>query len=204
MDYSPANNSNPENFLSELLAGPISKQRDRWLEEVKEVFISLTNAKVDLNNIKENPTFIDVFSNATAFAVRTHEKDKIEAFKNALYNTALHPQDYDLTGILYLNLLSSFTVWHIRVLNLFEDPSLWFDVNKRSPPNLVMGSLRSVINAAFSGIEVSEGYWDLIWNDLKNAGLHRSTELGTSMSGTGLMQKRLSQLGTEFLEFIKK
>jgi hypothetical protein len=34
-----------------------------------------------MDSLKTNGTFLDAFTNATAYSVRTHEQEKIEAFK---------------------------------------------------------------------------------------------------------------------------
>ena len=45
---------------------------------------------------------------------------------------------------------------------------------------------------------------NIIWGDLKRAGLHNSAELGAVMTGSGLLEKRTTDMGRNFLKFIKE
>jgi len=191
------------NFWEELLQGPIAARNTNWRNEVDEVINELrTTFDLDTLALVNNNKFVDVLFQASSFAARTSEQEKITAFKNAILNTALHPKEYDIMGIVFLNLVNQFTVWHIRLLHLFDNPSRWFSDNGKQPPNIMMGSAMSIIREAYPSFGLDSSLADLIWNDLKSAGLQNSADLRTSVSGQSLMEGRLTHLGKQFLNFI--
>jgi hypothetical protein len=190
-------------FWDQLFFGPIAERRNQWIKEVEDVLTKLQREhSIDASALTQNNAFIDTFLLTASYAVRTNVNEKIQAFKSALLNTALKPEEYNLFGIVFLNLINAFTIWHIRLLHLFDNPRIWFQKNEKNPPNLAMGGLSNVIFTAYPDIDVNLDLLDLIWNDLKSAGLQNSAGLRTSMSGSGIMEGRLTDLGKLFLKFI--
>jgi hypothetical protein len=78
------------------------------------------DGQIDLSTLGENEQFIDAVLVATSYALKTSEQEKIKAFQNAILNSA-HGQAIDKTkSQVFLNLLDSFTVWHIRILHFID------------------------------------------------------------------------------------
>jgi len=65
-----------------------------------------------------------------------------------------------------------------------------------------MGSLSSVLKRAFPELQGQTELTDVIWRDIHDSGLHRTSDLKTSMSSDALLANRASDLGKEFLKFI--
>jgi hypothetical protein len=99
-------------------------------------------------------------------------------------------------------LLDTFTVWHIKILQFFDNPTKWFENAGQNPPNFMMGSLSSILTNAFPPLSGQQELLDVIWRDLHDNGLHNTSGLMTTMSGNGLLANRTTQLGQEFLKFI--
>jgi hypothetical protein len=89
-------------------------------------------------------------------------------------------------------------------LTFFDNPRTWFKKAGQTPPNLMMGSMFSILKSAYPALAGQDELVDLIWNDLHNAGLHNTSGLKTMMSGDGTLAERTTELGKEFIEFISK
>ena len=129
--------------------------------------------ELDLNELSNNDIFIDVVLQATQLALRTSEKEKIEYFKNAILNTAVN-ENPQITEIqIFLNFISTFTVWHIKILKLFDNPEEWFNKNGKSLPNYMAAGLSNVLEEAYPELSRKRELYDLIWDDLSRASLHK-------------------------------
>src|SRR5690242_5293815 len=76
-------------LLSLIVASPLEKRREKLLLEIGEKLKELeTSQKVNLEELQSNEQFIDIVLQATTLALKTSEREKIEAFKSAILNTA--------------------------------------------------------------------------------------------------------------------
>lgn len=184
---------------------PLDKRRQEWMNEIAEKLKSLEeNNRIDFAGLSQNEQFIDTIVQATSIAVKTSEQEKILALKNAVINTALNESPDKTKSQIFLNLVDTFTVWHIKILNFFNNPRQWFTQAGQTPPNLMMGSMFSVLRTAFPSLAGQDELVDVIWNDLHDTGFHQSSGLKTMMSGDGTLAGRTTQLGKEFIHFISE
>ena len=190
-------------LLGLLVTPPLEKRRQDWMTEVGTKLKELEeNSKIDLSTLADNEQFIDTVLVATTLALKTSEKEKIKAFQNAILNTALGVSSDNTKGQIFLNLLDTFTIWHIKILHFIDNPTKWFENAGQNPPNFMMGNLSSVLTNAFPPLSGQQELLDVIWRDLHDNGFHNTSGLMTTMSGNGLLANRTTQLGQEFLKFI--
>jgi hypothetical protein len=175
------------------------------MEQVGEDLSKLAaDRKLDFEALQNDESFIDTVIQATRAAVSTKEKEKLEALRNAVLNIALSfPIDDSLRQI-FLNLVDEFTVWHLRLLKLFQNPRVWMEKNSRKFPELMAGGLSDILEAAYAELSGKRDFYDQIWRDLSTRGFVNANSLHTTMSGSGLMAKRTTALGDQFLNFIEK
>ena len=129
---------------------PLDKRRQKWMDQIAEKLKSLEeNNQVNFINLSQNEQFIDTIIQATSIAIKTNEKEKIIALRNAVINVALNETVEKTKSQIFLNLIDSFTVWHITILTFFDNPNAWFQENKLIPPNLTMGSLSTLLKSTF-------------------------------------------------------
>ena len=188
-----------------IVTPPIERRRNEWVIEIGEKLKQLEEEKnIDLESLRNNEIFIDVVLHITQLALRTSENEKINFLKNVLLNTAVD-EDVDISEIqIFLNMISTFTVWHIRILNLFDNPEKWFKDNGKVMTSYMAAGLSSVLDNAYPELKSKRELTDLIWDDLYRAGLHKTSGLHTTMTGSGLIQQRTTNFGREFLNFILK
>ncbi|QZK91112.1 hypothetical protein K5V07_11665 [Flavobacterium sp. CHNK8] len=190
-------------LLQLLVTPPLEKRRNEWMIEVGEKLKQLEQKEeLDLIKLANNDVFIDVVLQTTQLALRTSEKEKIQYFKNVILNSAVE-ENPNITEVqIFLNFISTFTVWHIKILKLFDNPENWFKKNGKSLPNYMADGLSNVLEEAYPELKGKRELYDLIWDDLSRAGLHKTSGLHTTMTGSGLMVPRTTTFGKEFLEFI--
>lgn len=192
-------------LLGLLVTPPLEKRRSKLLTEIGQRLKDLEEAKqLDTSSLTENEQFIDTVLQATTYALKTSDEEKIKAFKSAIINTALNDSPDKTVSQIFLNLIDNFTTWHIKILYLFNDPEDWFKTNKRPVPGYMAGGLNSVVFDAYPELKGQGELLNIIWADLKRAGLHNSGDLATVMTGSGLLARRTTDMGRKFLKYIQE
>lgn len=192
-------------LLGLIVASPLEKKRSKFLIEIGERLKELEESKrIDISSLSENEHFVDTVAQATVHALKTSEEEKIRAFRNSIINTALKYSPDKTFSHIFLNLIDAFTVWHIRILKLFNDPEEWFKVHKKNFPGYLSSGLSSVVTEAYPELKGQRELLDIIWKDLERANLHNSGSLNTMMTSSGLLSPRTTELGRKFLEFIEE
>ena len=186
-----------------IVTPPLEKRRAEWMNEVAQKLKDLElNHKINFEELQHNDQFIDVVLQASTYALKTSEKEKINAFQNAILNTAVGETPGETISQIFLNQLDSFTIWHIVILKFIDDPKQWYQKANRTPPNFIAGSLSNVLFDAFPELKQQNDMVNIIWNDLRTAGLHSTGDLNAIMSGGGTLSGRTTSLGKKFLDFI--
>lgn len=191
-------------LLPLIVTPPMERRRENWMSEVGERLLELEKESgIDLEKLQENEIFIDVVLHSTQLALRTSQQEKLEMFKNAITNTAagLAPEQAEIQ--IMLNLIDSYTVWHVKILKLFDDPNDWFSQHdEEMPKNLIVAGLKTVLETAYPELKGRTDFYNLIWEDLNRAGLLNSGSLQASVSGHSLTSRKTTDFGRRFLEFI--
>ncbi len=187
-----------------LVTPPLERRRNEWMENIGARLAFLEkNGVVNFEALQNNAQFLDTVLYATQIALRTSEKGKIEYLQNAIVNTAQGETPDESLTKMFLALIDQYTVWHIRILKLFDDPEGWFKARDRIPPNFFSGGLSSILKDAYPELKGKTEFCNLIWDDLHRAGLHNSGPLQAMMSGQGLLASRTTEFGKQFLAFIQ-
>lgn len=190
-------------LLQLIVTPPIEKRRNKWMLEIGEKLQQLENQdKIKIEQLSNNDLFIDVVLLTTQQALKTSQNEKIEYYKNAILNSAIG-ENPDLSEIqIFLNFISDFTVWHIKILKLFDNPTDWFEKQDKKTPSYFSGGLSKVLIDAYPELKERREFYDLIWSDLYRAGLHKTSEIHGIMTGSGLLSNRTTDFGQRFLRFI--
>ena len=187
-----------------ILASPLEKRRVEWMNDVAEHLKELEErGELNLEDLQENETFITTVMQASQAAIRNHQSEKREALRNAVLNAALPHAPEESIQQLFINQVDTFTVWHIRLLDLFKDPSAWFDRNGVTPPNFSFSSnFEQLLEAAWPELKNQNELLNVIVEELETKGLYAGGGLRTMMTGQGAFDKRTTKMGDSFLEFI--
>ncbi len=190
-------------LLNLIVTPPLEKRRSEWFEEIGKRLRELEeNKSISLDDLRNNEGFIDITLQATQVALRTSQVEKREALKNAISKAAT-PEAPDLSlQQMFISYIDSFTIWHIRLLDLFSDPKRWEEKNNHRFPEVETGGLSYILEQAYPELKGQRNFYDQIWKDLYFRGLVNTEGLHVGMTGHGLMSKRASSIGETFIVYI--
>jgi len=190
-------------FFNAIISPPLEKRRQEWMEEVAECLRKLEESKgISLDDLIMNEVFTTTVMQASQSAIRNHQKEKIDALRNAVLNAALPTSPNDSLQQMFLNFVDTFTVWHIRLLKFFDNPAEGIKAKGLNLGNITMGGLSHILEEAFPELKGERAFYDQVWKDLYSRGLVNTEGLHTMMSGSGLMAQRATPMGRQFIEFI--
>jgi len=192
-------------FFSLIITPPLEKRRTEWLIDIftrlKQLEEKVEGFKIE--NLAENEIFISTLLYATQVAMRTHLREKLDALRNAVINSAVKlPIDENLQ-LIFLNLVDRYTPWHLIILHFLEDPRQYGVRNNISYPSWSMGGTSAVLEFAMPELKGKRDFYDQIVRELFSNGLLNSdTFLHTTMTDQGMFSSRTTEMGKQFLGFI--
>lgn len=183
---------------------PYERRMDEWRQEVGATLYRLeTEHEVDVEALQNDDGFIDTVMQASHIAMRNSQAEKREALRNAILNSALPHAPDESRRQMFLHLIDTFTVWHLRLLHLFDDPPAWFKQRGREGPQFgISGSLRQVLEMTYPELKGERDFYDQLWRGLHAAGLVNTDSLHAMMSQRGWESQRTTDFGRRFLVFI--
>lgn len=109
-------------FISLLIQETVDKRRNQWIEQLASDLVNLREQidDFDLEKLKDNPIFVSTLLQAYPIALRNHREEIRQALCNAVLNSSLQQAPEDSLQKMFINWLDRFTVWHVRLLKLFE------------------------------------------------------------------------------------
>jgi hypothetical protein len=110
--------------LSGLLNLPLARRRDAWFQDLADRLRELESQieGFSLDNLAANESFISAMLQAAQAALRTHQKEKLEALRDAVLNTAAGQASDGDYHTVFLALIDRFSAGHLRVLKSFRHP----------------------------------------------------------------------------------
>ncbi len=191
-------------LLGLVVTPPLEKRRNEWMAEIGDALRQLEEKMgVVIETLQDNDQFVDAALEATQIAMRTSNAEKKEALRNALLNAALPNPPEETVQKLFLSFIDTLTVWHIKLLGLFDNPPRFIEKNNVRFENISMGSMSHLLETAFPELRGKRDLYDLVWKDLYSRGLVNTDGLHTMMTGGGIIAQRTTELGKGFIAFIK-
>lgn len=173
---------------------PLERRREAWMAEVGEKLRELEIQGMKLEDLQTNERFVSAVMYASQVALRTHQRAKLDALRNAIIHVAKGQAPDEAIQHLFFNFVDSLTELHLQILRVFQLPA--------PPPSMSMGGLANVLEFNIPELRSRRDIYDQFWRDLYSRGLVNTEGLHVTMSGSGLAQKRTSGLGDAFLQFI--
>jgi DNA-binding Lrp family transcriptional regulator len=186
-------------ILNLLVTPTLQKRRDKWFIELGDRLKKLEDdGYIKLEDLQTNDEFIDISIKATEIALKTSEEEKLKALQNALLNTTIDTTiDLSIKQI-FINNIDTFTVWHIKLLKLFDNPKQYENVVK----DISMGGLSTLIEGVYPELKSKQDFYRLIIKDLFSSGFTTIESVGTTMTKNGILSQRTSSLGKQFIKYI--
>jgi hypothetical protein len=197
----PILGSPAEKIFSLIVAPPIVKRRDEWIESIALGLLKLKEQVQGFNfeNLQKNEMFQTTVLYASTLAIRNHQKEKKEALRNAVLNTALATSPDEDLILIFLNYVDVFVPTHLRILKFFDNPLEWAKKHGITFPNWSSGAPAHALEIAFPKLE--RDFYDSIIKDLHDRGL-LDNSIHTGMNAKRMIASRTTAKGKKFLEFI--
>jgi hypothetical protein len=196
--------------FTDLVKTPYERRLQQWQEDIGVAVIELSESRQNIvSELKANDEFQSILIQATQAAMRSHQKEKHSALRNAVVNTA---KGIDVNADLkqtFVRYVDDLTPSHVTLLQFFKD-NIWHLKGTESYENFFRAFKA---RNAESGIERDE--FRLLCEDLKVRVLLRVsasvedfddvydavviTREG-SAGNTPLL--RVTEIGNQFLSFI--
>lgn len=168
----------------------IQRRFESWKQMVDERLSALEESQREA--VFSDDCFATVLMRATQMAAETSE-EKMVYLANAVQYVAENSISEDHI-IIFLNCLQRYTVSHFLILKYFEDPSKY-----AVPGNSYWaGSMMTLFDNRYPTFDKS--LQRIIMRDLFQDGFS-NTDSNGMMSGNGMLEKRTTLLGDEFLRF---
>jgi hypothetical protein len=121
-------------FFNTIIAPPLQKHLIEWVESLETELHNLED-KIEgfrIENLDKDNVFATKFSYALQVVIRNHRKEKLDALRNAILNTALSPTSdtEDSMQHMFFNFVDTLTPWHLKIVKCLNDPSDWIEKNK--------------------------------------------------------------------------
>ncbi|MEO5826825.1 MAG: hypothetical protein ABIR59_13125 [Gemmatimonadales bacterium] len=195
-------------LFSLLVRAPFDKRMEEWCQYIEDCIRSLYARDRTIEAHLQSDEFVSVLLTATQSAVRTHKRAKRELLGNAVQASITGsslPTDMQL---LFIRFVDELTLTHIMIFAQIR-------LNEAAAAECASYEQLFALIVESAGIDCRRDQFTLFCNDLQIRALVRFSEvldgfpglaetsaIVTEASGTG-PKVAVSQLGSEFLEFIK-
>src|SRR5260370_904038 len=189
-------------LFNRLLAPPIRRRQEAWLDELAERLDKLEREhRLKLEDLSTNEEFISAVMQASTAAVRNHQEEKRKALRNAVLNTALGQSLDGSKRELFLSFVDLFTVWHLQILREIQkqDQSMMPEAKIETSVSRISELAQKLIPQLRQQPDLAE----VVADDLCRRGmLFWNREGGGTYIARGTTQ--VTELGREFLRFISE
>ncbi len=185
-----------------LIGSNWEKRREEWLESVATVISELEDKVAGIcETLPDNEMFMTAVYEATNIAIRTHQKEKLEALRNAVRHSALPGAPDDSTQMMFLRFVDELTALHLRVLVILNDPD---GSVERTGKGISRGTgLWLLIHHCMPEIpEIQIDLLEQIHRELQSRGLVTQENFHGAIIDPDRTAKRTTPFGEEFLRFI--
>jgi|SRR5450830_101265 len=188
-----------------LFTSPLEKRKQAWLDQLADVLTEIENRIEDLTpeKLASNEVFVTMVMQASQVALRNHQKEKLDALRNAVLNAALPGAPEEDEQLTFIRLIDQLAPWHLKVLAVLNNPDLWMRQHEIRNPGWGGGGASTVLEHCLPQLNNKREIYDQIVRDLQSDGLLVQGQfLHTTMTGSGMLESRTTGRGKRFIQFI--
>ena len=192
--------------LGAIITPQIEKSKTEWLENIRRDLYELSKWKTEVTpeRLSQDPAFTTAFLHASQIALRTHQREKLQALRNAVLNVAAGTAPDENLQLVFLHYLDMLTPLHLTLLDCVADPREWSA--RRNYP-LAQGwnpDAGIIFEAVYRGQLPAENFHVQLLQDWYTRGL-----VGNDANPNAFLSPpaealipRITDLGKRFLAFI--
>lgn len=173
--------------------GCLEKRQSKWRQSIED---RLSTVEKTLDDLGNNEIFTTTILKATEIAMKTSREEKREFLANAVLNSCYMDVEEEKVMV-FLDLLDKYTISHLKILIFFHNPKA-FDVVAET--SYYTGSPTKPLFSVYP--ELDNKLFDKIYKDLYVDGMVNTKDLNITMTGSGMIAKRTTDLADELLNFI--
>jgi hypothetical protein len=191
-------------FFALVVAEPSQKRRDEFCQDLYERLIELAahNDAAKPEALASNPAFQAACVESVQIAARSADQEKLGMLRNAVLNTALATTIEEPIRAMFMQCIERLTVDHVRILAIFDDP-LAIEAVQTKIKGIMAGGAMIVVEAAAPDLAKRPEWLSLIIRDLTTSSLLGDPNLNTMMTPSGIGARRTTNLGRDFLNFLR-
>lgn len=186
------------NNIDFLIKPSIEKRREKWLNLIVDSINVLSDRIDNINKMFQDETFITFIINTTQSAMRTHQDEKINMYKNVLINSYVCNNIDGDKKLIFLNWLDNLTFTHMKVLAFMDQPS---EFCNNSDGN-TMYTIAGIMRMSFPDFNDNRQIYENIVKDLYYKGLINTDNISVNMTSSGAFASRTTAIGKEFISFV--
>ena len=188
-------------LISDYLPNSVEKRKAELLIKLSKDLENLEN-RYNEDTLKKD-YFISTFIAASKGVIENHDQEKVNAFRAIILNTLIAENPKEDEVAMFIGMTQRLTPLHIKLLKILRDPKLEIekDPEKKSKMDAVYSGGISTLTSLIIP-QYSEDLVKIAFQDLYNMGLHSTSSWGGTMSAHGITQKRTSEFGDKYIDFI--
>jgi len=186
-------------LFENIFTTPLDKRKKEWFQSLADAIEKLTKKFEDITpeSLSKNKIFISVSMQATQIALRNHQKEKLNALKNAVKNSAISIDENKV--LMFTRIIDDMTPLHLKILEFLNNPStIEQELQNELPKNMKRhyGDNMNMWQKYYPKLSSSSELIIHIAKELYTKGfLHNDRSFYSS-------GKQTSKFGDEFLAFI--
>ncbi|MBE2227466.1 MAG: hypothetical protein IAE93_09000 [Ignavibacteria bacterium] len=186
-------------LMSIVVTTSLDKRKKVWLESIASGLIELKQKfhNFEFENLNENENFVTAFMHASQSALRNHQREKLEALKNAVLNSVTTSAPNDDLQLIFINNIDKMTQWHLRILQFYHDPSKYVS---ETTELIQFKRIENVLLETFTNLKGMKSFYSKVVQDLGSVGLVHSMALESG--SLALLESQTTDLGKQFLDFV--
>lgn len=197
-------------FFSAIIKPPLEKRRNEFFDSIVMRLNELEKREVvQIKNLSQNKIFITVIMHATQSAIKNHQKEKLDALRNAVLNSAIiRSPDEDLQ-IMFISYIDDLTEWHLRILKFLSNPNTWHGDITPEMNQVEQGKFFATFNLGkilannFPQLQGEYGFYQQVIRDLNTRGLIKTDSLKFTTPTDGKMNMDcVTDIGEKFIDYI--
>lgn len=186
------------------VTSPVAARQARFFQALFDALAALARKVEGLTpeSLATNEAFVSAMFQATRIAFQTHQKEKLDALRNAVLNVALgRAPDEDLQAF-FMSYIEDLTPTHIRILRFFEAPSA-VGADPLARIDFTTITLGGLLEETYPELRGREDFWGLIMDDLSRRGLVDPVDPTVKYSEDNRVNPILNSMGSQFLAFVR-
>lgn len=192
-------------IFGKVVVSPIDKRKDEWLIRIYDSLQELQRKVNDfqMESLSENELFISIMARASQIAIMNHQEEKLKALNNAIVNTALNINIEENEQMMFLNMIDTFTPWHLKLIYYFDNPEKRFLDHNIIKPNTMMGCIEDGLYKFYPNLKNKDEFVNILIKELYNNGILNVQSIDATMTTGGMFASRLTDYGKRFLNYIQ-